>query len=209
MLLDVWIKRIVGVYRLHGVDHQGLRHLVDLQLFKVKHVKYSIGACGFRGLLTRSPRGRTSTNRILPRCARDVFCSSPFVSLRLPTDFLQNPSPSIFLLRREGDCYRDPQWGGGNKKILPRCARDVFCSSPFVSLRLPTDFSQNPSPSIFLLRREGDSNPRYTCVYDSLANCWFQPLTHLSGSCPSFQKWKCKYKEIPQSSRFCHFLSRN
>src|SRR5690606_17099081 len=129
MLLDVWIKRIVGVYRLHGVDHQGLRHLVDLQLFKVKHVKYSIGACGFRGLLTRSPRGRTSTNR-----------------------------------------------------ILPRCARDVFCSSPFVSLRLPTDFSQNPSPSIFLLRREGDSNPRYTCVYDSLANCWFQPLTHLSGS---------------------------
>src|SRR5690606_33237337 len=124
-----------------------LRHLVDLQLFKVKHVKYSIGACGFRGLLTRSPRGRTSTNR-----------------------------------------------------ILPRCARDVFCSSPFVSLRLPTDFSQNPSPSIFLLRREGDSNPRYTCVYDSLANCWFQPLTHLSGSCPSFQKWKCKYKEIPQSS---------
>src|SRR5690606_17320795 len=104
MLLDVWIKRIVGVYRLHGVDHQGLRHLVDLQLFKVKHVKYSIGACGFRGLLTRSPRGRTSTNRILPRCARDVFCSSPFVSLRLPTDFSQNPSPSIFLLRREGDC---------------------------------------------------------------------------------------------------------
>ena len=29
-------------------------------------------------------------------------------------------------------------------------------------------------------RREGDSNPRYGYPYDSLANCWFQPLTHLS-----------------------------
>ena len=29
-------------------------------------------------------------------------------------------------------------------------------------------------------RREGDSNPRYSNPYDSLANCWFQPLTHLS-----------------------------
>ena len=30
------------------------------------------------------------------------------------------------------------------------------------------------------LRRKGDSNPRYGYPYDSLANCWFQPLTHLS-----------------------------
>ncbi len=29
-------------------------------------------------------------------------------------------------------------------------------------------------------RRERDSNPRYPCEYGSLANCWFQPLTHLS-----------------------------
>ena len=29
-------------------------------------------------------------------------------------------------------------------------------------------------------RREGDSNPRYSNPYDSLANWWFQPLTHLS-----------------------------
>ena len=32
----------------------------------------------------------------------------------------------------------------------------------------------------FLLRKEGDSNPRYGYPYDSLANCWFQPLTHPS-----------------------------
>ncbi len=30
------------------------------------------------------------------------------------------------------------------------------------------------------LRREGDSNPRYRFQYGSLANYWFQPLTHLS-----------------------------
>ncbi len=29
-------------------------------------------------------------------------------------------------------------------------------------------------------RRKGDSNPRYGYPYDSLANCWFKPLTHLS-----------------------------
>ena len=28
--------------------------------------------------------------------------------------------------------------------------------------------------------QEGDSNPRYGNPYGSLANCWFQPLTHPS-----------------------------
>jgi hypothetical protein len=31
-----------------------------------------------------------------------------------------------------------------------------------------------------VLRREGDSNPRYGYPYGSLANCWFKPLTHRS-----------------------------
>ena len=31
-----------------------------------------------------------------------------------------------------------------------------------------------------VLRKEGDSNPRYGNPYGSLANCWFQPLTHPS-----------------------------
>ena len=30
------------------------------------------------------------------------------------------------------------------------------------------------------VRKEGDSNPRYGNPYGSLANCWFQPLTHPS-----------------------------
>jgi hypothetical protein len=34
----------------------------------------------------------------------------------------------------------------------------------------------------FVQRRERDSNPRYRFQYVSLANWWFQPLTHLSVS---------------------------
>ena len=39
------------------------------------------------------------------------------------------------------------------------------------------------------VRKEGDSNPRYGNPYGSLANCWFQPLTHQVQ--PFFQS--CKY----------------
>ena len=45
--------------------------------------------------------------------------------------------------------------------------------------------------SEYLKRKEGDSNPRYGYPYDSLANCWFQPLTHpslLTQQCGLFQK---------------------
>ena len=37
--------------------------------------------------------------------------------------------------------------------------------------------SRREIPSV---RKEGDSNPRYGNPYGSLANCWFQPLTHPS-----------------------------
>ncbi|MEY4127138.1 MAG: hypothetical protein RL737_1327 [Bacteroidota bacterium] len=47
----------------------------------------------------------------------------------------------------------------------------------FASLRHePCGFSSLPTST--LLRWERDSNPRYSYPYDSLANCWFQPLTH-------------------------------
>ena len=32
--------------------------------------------------------------------------------------------------------------------------------------------------SALIKRWWGDSNPRYRFQYDSLANCWFKPLTH-------------------------------
>jgi len=44
-------------------------------------------------------------------------------------------------------------------------------------MKKPTTFRR----SAFHRRRGGDSNPRYRLTqYGSLANCWFQPLTHLS-----------------------------
>ena len=43
-------------------------------------------------------------------------------------------------------------------------------------------------------RREGDSNPRYSIPYDSLANCWFQPLTHLSNCADKSSAFYCSCK---------------
>ncbi len=44
------------------------------------------------------------------------------------------------------------------------------------------------------LRKEGDSNPRYPYEYVSLANWWFQPLTHpsLRADTRSFCQMRCK-----------------
>ena len=39
------------------------------------------------------------------------------------------------------------------------------------------------------VRKEGDSNPRYGNPYGSLANCWFQPLTHPSKGGFKLQPW--------------------
>jgi hypothetical protein len=46
----------------------------------------------------------------------------------------------------------------------------------------------NPADAGFVktLRREGDSNPRYSFPYGSLANCWFKPLTHLSNKIKNY-----------------------
>ena len=35
-----------------------------------------------------------------------------------------------------------------------------------------------------VVRKLGDSNPRYGNPYGSLANCWFQPLTQTSSVFP-------------------------
>ena len=40
----------------------------------------------------------------------------------------------------------------------------------------------HPEVPLKIQRRERDSNPRYRYQYVSLANWWFQPLTHLSVS---------------------------
>ena len=42
----------------------------------------------------------------------------------------------------------------------------------------------------FFLRKRGDSNPRYGYPYVSLANWWFQPLTHTSPGCSEISDCK-------------------
>lgn len=67
--------------------------------------------------------------------------------------------------------------------------------------------------SNFALRREGDSNPRYSFPYGSLANCWFKPLTHLSNlrraDLRSATKVGKKYKDQNKLNFYFTSLSRS
>jgi hypothetical protein len=54
----------------------------------------------------------------------------------------------------------------------------TFCSQS----RRDDRATLHPEVPIRIQRRERDSNPRYRYQYVSLANWWFQPLTHLSVS---------------------------
>lgn len=72
--------------------------------------------------------------------------------------------------------------------LLPKQARWPGYATPRGFFLWPLHFRS-------MLRREGDSNPRYSYPYDSLANCWFQPLTHLSGLS------ECLFFRAPLSKR--------
>ena len=71
-----------------------------------------------------------------------------------------------------------------SKLLLTRFTRWAFCflqsSLRETWLGLPKTKIPRYRGSNLSLRREGDSNPRYSFPYGSLANCWFKPLTHLS-----------------------------
>ena len=85
-----------------------------------------------------------------------------------------------------------------------------------LTVLLPSPYNKKSSLVGYFLRRKGDSNPRYSYPYDSLANCWFQPLTHLSFlpceqvaltqsrnmicACP-----KCSFLQ-KRGQRYCFFL---
>lgn len=49
-------------------------------------------------------------------------------------------------------------------------------------------------------RWRGDSNPRYRFQYDSLANCWFKPLTH--PTVDTFSKCAFLQKRRKDSAKF-------
>jgi hypothetical protein len=88
----------------------------------------------------------------------------------------------------------DPQGDASNEKPLIRFAHYDFCFHPFrlrqawpVCLKTKIPLF---SGRFFIWRREGDSNPRYSYPYGSLANCWFKPLTHLSLRTPILSRKK-------------------
>ncbi len=82
-----------------------------------------------------------------------------------------------------GIACSDPLRGSCKAKINPSgfCLFHLQFLQKACSLR---NFGKINNPAcagfILALRREGDSNPRYSYPYGSLANCWFKPLTHLS-----------------------------
>ena len=47
-----------------------------------------------------------------------------------------------------------------------------------------------------MVRKLGDSNPRYGNPYGSLANCWFQPLTQTSFQIGFVPVLRCKGSTI-------------
>ena len=66
--------------------------------------------------------------------------------------------------------------------------------------------------SIFIgvVRKKGDSNPRYPYEYVSLANWWFQPLTHPSGA-QLIRVLRCKDRKVFLPTKQSHtiYLEKN
>ena len=86
---------------------------------------------------------------------------------------------------------RDPLWGSlqrfNNRFAVLFVLPQILQKASFLRLFGKTN---NPAVGgvIKALRREGDSNPRYSYPYGSLANCWFKPLTHLSHCPPKLKR---------------------
>ncbi len=102
--------------------------------------------------------------------------TSPCLVKCIKQKILQDCSYRIFFLCR-GDRIRtcDP--------LVPNQMRYRAAPLPETCITEP-GFSTSRDKRLRVMhvyqRRERDSNPRYPYEYGSLANCWFQPLTHLS-----------------------------
>jgi hypothetical protein len=84
-----------------------------------------------------------------------------------------------------------PEWGGLKPESMP-----VLCTFHFCFLFQKTKMLRNSGALIRVWRRERDSNPRYRCQYDSLANCSFRPLRHLSERAVKVKRPAVFQKEI-------------
>ena len=97
---------------------------------------------------------------------------SSFITLRRERDYLINKIDFDGL-------HIEPRFSSLSSFITLRRERDYLINKiDFDGLRLEPRFSS--LSSFITLRRERDSNPRYSYPYVSLANWWFQPLTHPS-----------------------------
>src|SRR5690606_33754921 len=79
--------------------------------------------------------------------------------------------------------FGDPLCGGFNQNESIRYAHFLFLLNRLHSNEFGSPYStENPTyvGLHFGWRRGRDSNPRYRFQYDSLANCSFRPLRHLS-----------------------------
>ena len=93
----------------------------------------------------------------------------------------------ITLCGERGITFGDPLWGNpatpNYSQFASLIGLFVFNLSSLRQAWLGQFKNKKPAVSCgsnLSLRREGDSNPRYSYPYGSLANCWFKPLTHLS-----------------------------
>ncbi len=102
----------------------------------------------------------------------------------------ENKKPAVnsgynLLLRREGDYLSMiPGERASNQSYQTLSGFFLFTHRLRIAGILKL-FAKIKNPSArdlirLVWRREGDSNPRYSYPYGSLANCWFKPLTHLS-----------------------------
>lgn len=89
----------------------------------------------------------------------------------------------------EGELLRDPGWEASKLKWILHSLRSLFFISdkfplaPSRQMKFVWNKKSRSTASAglhFNLRKRGDSNPRYGYPYVSLANWWFQPLTHPS-----------------------------
>ena len=139
--------------------------------------------------------GLTRFRSLRSRSLLHALCWRDFVGLA-PSDISCPPGGTVL----KGCSYR----AFGPPAVLSCAARQAS---------LPDGTNQN-SPALCAelqsLRRGRDSNSWYGYPYGSLANCWFQPLTHLSGrDCRNrFPDWTAKIQQFLQIAIFCRCFEK-
>ena len=134
-------------------------------------------------MFARATRSRSCSHSFSPSGGITFFCSA---KKRDPWRGSYGLLPSLRRDHARAMLGRDPWRGSCNHGSVPmRIAHWVFVFKPSSHMQAWLGWLKNKNPAVNCgtdtwLRREGDSNPRYSYPYGSLANCWFKPLTHLS-----------------------------